>query len=194
MSNLFKDLELEAFKAGVTPRTVESIDWFRKKAQSMGRIPQSRIMRDEAIKLQKSMGPGSMVMFGYDPKHKNKLPYYDTFPLVIMVDNAPKGFYGLNLHYLPPLLRAKFLNQLLEYTNNDKFNTRTRFELSYNLLQGLSGNSYFKPCFKHYLNKQVKTSFAVVKSTEWEIATFLPTANFQKASKTEVYRDSRGMI
>jgi hypothetical protein len=194
MSNLFKELELEAFRSGVTPRTKESISWFRKKAQQMGRISENRIMRDEQIKLQKTIGPGSMVMFSYDPKFKNTLPYYDTFPLAIMVDKAPKGFYGLNLHYLPPLLRAKFLNELLEYTNNDKFNTRTRFQLSYELLQKVSGNNYFKPCFKHYLNKHVRSQFAVVKPKEWEIATFLPTANFQKSSKTEVYRKSRGML
>jgi hypothetical protein len=53
---------------------------------------------------------------------------------------------------------------------------------------------YFKPCFKRYLTANVKSRFARVPASEWEIATFLPTASFEKASKTTVWKDSRGMI
>ena len=35
MSNLFQKLEYEAFRAGITPRSKESREWFRKKARSM---------------------------------------------------------------------------------------------------------------------------------------------------------------
>ena len=38
MSNLFRNLELQAFKAGVTPRSDESRDWFRRKAQALRRV------------------------------------------------------------------------------------------------------------------------------------------------------------
>ena len=41
---------------------------------------------------------------------------------------------------------------------------------------------YFKPCFKHYLLNHVKSRFAEVPAPEWEIATFLPTAQWKKAS------------
>ena len=52
----------------------------------------------------------------------------------------------------------------------------------------------FKPCFKHYLLDHVKSRFAQVPAPEWEIATFLPTADFEKAGKGTVYNDSRSMI
>ncbi len=42
-----------------------------------------------------------------------------------------------------------------------------------------------------YLFKQVRSRFALVEKPEWEIATFLPTADFRGAGKQTVYRDSR---
>ena len=35
--SLFRDLKIEAFRAGITPRTKESIRWFKDKARQMFR-------------------------------------------------------------------------------------------------------------------------------------------------------------
>lgn len=176
MSNLFKDLEIEAFRAGITPRTKESIEWFRKKATALGRVSRIAIMQEEEIALRtrpKTAPYGNMYMYFYDPKHKDTLPYYDGFPLIIMMGPAKGGFYGLNLHYLPPTLRAKLLDVIL---GND--NTKIP-------------QKYIAPAMKHYLFKHVKSRFALVDKPEWEIATFLPMADWNKASANSVYRDSR---
>ena len=194
MSNLFNNLELEALRAGITPRTRQSRDWFRKRVSNMRRVNRNALMREEPIELSNREIVGSMYMFFYDPKGKKELPYYDSFPLVIVIGPADGGFLGLNLHYLPPILRAKFLDSLLDFTNNKKYDETTRFRLSYNLLQRAARMKYFKPCIKHYLNDQVRSRFARVPAPEWEIATFLPTADFQKGSKSKVYSDSRRMI
>jgi hypothetical protein len=53
---------------------------------------------------------------------------------------------------------------------------------------------YFKPCFKRYLMSNVRSRFALVPAPEWEIATFLPTQDFQKSGKSAVWADSRRMI
>ena len=49
--SLFKQLEFEAFRAGITPRTRQSIEWFRNKARQMfrGRVIRNReeIMDDD---------------------------------------------------------------------------------------------------------------------------------------------------
>jgi len=194
MSNLFNNLELEAFRAGITPRTRQSRDWFRRRVSNMRRVNRNALMREEPIELSNREIVGSMYMFFYDPKGKKELPYYDSFPLVIVIGPADGGFLGLNLHYLPPILRAKFLDSLLDFTNNKKYDETTRFRLSYNLLQRAARMKYFKPCIKHYLNDQVRSRFARVPAPEWEIATFLPTADFQKGNKSKVYSDSRRMI
>ena len=130
----------------------------------------------------------------YQPKLKDKLPYYDGFPLVIPIGPAEKGFLGLNLHYLPPVLRAKLLDGLMDTTNNKRFDESTKFNIKYQQLKSASNLRYFKPCVKHYLNANVRSRYAKVDSPEWEIAAFLPTASWNKSSGSAVYRASRKMI
>ena len=194
MSNLFQKLELAAFRKGITPRTAESRAWFQKQAGYLGRINNNALLKEPALKTESEQIPGGMFMYFYDPKTKATLPYYDKFPLTVIVGPAPGGFTGLNLHYLPMVLRAKLLDALMDITSDKKYDDNTKFNLSYNTLKKASKMRYFKPCFKRYLTAHVKSRFARVPASEWEIATFLPTASFEKASKTTVWKDSRGMI
>lgn len=196
MSNLFTKLSKEAFAAGITPRTKESREWFMERARTLraGKINRNRLIKDDLLTLTNRERIGQMMMFFYDPKTKEKLPYYDTFPLIIVVGPAEGGFYGLNLHYLPPVLRAKMLDGLMEFTNNTRYDESTRFKAKYAMLQRMSKMRWYKPCFKHYLDSQLQSRFAVVNPSEWEIATFLPTASFKGASAKQVYADSRRKI
>jgi|TARA_R110002167_G_scaffold58768_2_gene166275 hypothetical protein len=194
MANLFKNLEIEAFRAGITPRTKESREWFRKRLASMGKINQKELMTSDSVKLANKQLVGSMQMFYYQAKHRDTLPYFDAFPLVIVLGPAEKGFLGMNLHYLPPPLRAKFLDALMDITTNKKYNESTRFDVTYDMLKGAAKYKYFKPCVKHYLTAQVRSKFARIPAPEWEIATFLPTASWQGGSASQVYKDSKGMI
>jgi len=194
MSNIFNQLEIEAFRAGITPRTKESIKWFQKKGRSMGKVARGELMMEDPIKLRNRQGVGQMYMYFYQPKHRETLPYYDSFPLTIVIGPAKGGFMGLNLHYLPPPLRARLLDGLMGITNNKKYDQSTKFAVSYELLQKTSKLKWYKPCLKHYLGSQVRSRFAHVPAPEWEIATFLPTADFQKSSKANVYKASRSMI
>jgi hypothetical protein len=66
--------------------------------------------------------------------------------------------------------------------------------LSYDLIKGSAKYKAFKPTLKHYLTAHVKTRLAKVPAAEWEIATFLPMAQWKKASQSQVYRQSRKMI
>ena len=194
MSNLFQKLELAAFRKGITPRTAESRAWFQKQAGYLGRINNNALLKEPVLKTESDQIPGGMFMYFYDPKTKDTLPYYDKFPLTIIVGPAAGGFTGLNLHYLPMVLRAKLLDALMDITSDKKYDDNTKFNLSYNTLKKASKMRYFKPCFKRYLTANVKSRFARVPASEWEIATFLPTASFEKESKTTVWADSRGMI
>ena len=193
MSNIFQKLELAAFRNQITPRTEESRKWFMKKAQAMRGINREALMKEEPLNSTGRRIIGSMQMFFYDPKYKDVLPYYDRFPLVIVVKPAKGGFLGLNLHYLPPILRAQFLDALMDNVTSKK-SENAKFKLTTRLLAGTSELEFYKPCIKHYLNEHVRSKFAEVKAPEWEIATFLPTAMFEKANKRKVYNDSRRML
>ena len=82
MSNLFQTIELEAFRKGITPRTKESREWFRRRLQDMRRVDRKELMRSDPVKLATKTLVGSMQMFIYDPKHKQTLPYYDALSLI----------------------------------------------------------------------------------------------------------------
>ena len=190
MASLFDTLQAQAFRAGVTPRSKESLTWFQNNVKKLGDVNQRKLLKDPALDATKNPKPGDMMMYFYDPKFKEELPYYDRFPLTIMVDTAPKGFYGLNLHYLNYGVRARFLDELMGLAPKNVKDTTRLIKLRYDLLQSVRKYKEFKPCFKHYLGEHVASRIARVPMTDWEIAIFLPVEQFKKKSKTSVWQES----
>ena len=194
VSSYFEKLQIEAFRAGVRPRTTASLDWFRKRLKPVSRLNRKKIKEDSALKTSSNPLPGRMYMYVYDPKTKAKLPYYDKFPLIIMVELTKDGFYGLNLHYLPPILRAKFFDKLLAFNSDKSYGANARLKLTYNFLKASSRMKEFAPCFKRYLHSHVKSTVSEVPPAEWEIAVFLPTEHFTYNTKQTVWKKVRKMI
>ena len=150
----------------------KSYDWYRKQVRSMTTpCARSLINKGKATLRPKY---GIMNLFGYDPKHKDRLPYYDTFPLIFPLEPAKGGFIGLNFHYLPPLARVRFLRSLANTTTDKKFDKRTRYNINWR------NNTFMKKTAKHYLFNQVRTSFLNITAEEMAIAIFLPVARFKK--------------
>ena len=118
-------------------------------------------------------------MFVYDPKHKKKLPYYDTFPLVLPLENYPDGFLGINMHYLPIPLRVKLLDRLVDFSNNTKFDESTRLVVDYSKLKNIK---LIKPTIHRYLAGQMKSQIRRIDADEFTIATLLPVQRFKKES------------
>jgi hypothetical protein len=187
-------LQSQAFKAGVEKNSESSLKWFQKQLRDMKTINRRALLKDDNFKARSRPLTGRMFMYFYDPKTKKEMPYYDRFPLIFMVEKAKGGFYGLNLHYLPPKLRARFFDRLTDYSTNKKYDITTRLRLSYNLLKGAAKLSMFGPCFKHYLTKQVRSKLVEVPASEWETVLFMPTENFKKSNKTKVWSDTRKML
>jgi hypothetical protein len=202
MASLFDTLQAGASRSQVQLRTDDAKKWFRRNVAKLGKVSPQRVLKDDALdkatvaELGKPTAIGSMYMYFYNPKHKATLPYYDRFPLTIVVGEAPGGFYGLNLHYLSPVIRAKFLDELMKLSPTKKMDDTTRLKrlrskATKNLLMSAKRFRYFEPCWKHYLMPHVKTNLVRVPMTDWEIAIFLPTEQFKKVSKETVWRYSR---
>ncbi len=190
MASLFDTLQAQAFRAGVTARTRDSSKWFEKKVQDMRMPSRQKLLKDTALDRTTRNIAGNMYMYFYDPKLKAELPYYDRFPLTIMVEPAKGGFYGLNLHYLRPDIRAKFLDELMKLGPAKARENSRITKMRYSLLAGVRKYKEFKPCFKHYLTDHVRSQFSRVPMTDWEVAIFLPVEQFKKSSKTAVWKDS----
>jgi hypothetical protein len=194
-ARLFDEILAKGIRAGQMPaRSSTAREWFRDKASSLGKVSETRILRDDTDRLKNRVAIGRMYFFMYDAKHKATLPYYDKFPLIFMVGPAKNGFFGVNTHYLPLKLRAQLMDGLYDITNNNRYDESTKLRLSYSLLKSTENLSLFKPCFKHYLSSQVRSRFVLIEPSEWDIALWLQTEQFVGASKTKVWADSRKII
>ena len=156
MANYFDDIITKGMRAGQVPaRTRAAREWYRDQTKDkIKRVNERKMLASEGRKKVSMVEPGSMYFFAYDAKHKDKLPYWDRFPLVFPFRIVENGFYGINFHYLPPRLRARLMDGLYEHTNNERYDERTKINLNYKLLNSVSKLRYFKPCVKMYLNNQ----------------------------------------
>lgn len=194
------DNVVDQFKEGLrsgdfSPRSKESQKWFLEKVKSFGdgSFNRDRLMR--AGKAEASPMPGKMYMFWYDPKLKKELPYYDKFPLIVLVDTGVGGLTGLNLHYLPIGLRQKFFyGGLINRASDNEFDANTHFNLTYDYMKQARSLKAFRPCFKKYLTRQIRGRIVNVPADEWELAIHLPTASFQKMDEQAVHRKSEEII
>lgn len=195
MATVFDSIITQGVRAGQIPaRTAQAREWFRETAGKMSTINERSLLRGDQSRLTSNPIVGSMYMFYYDPKHKDTLPYYDRFPLIFPFRKVPGGFYGLNLHYLPPQLRAQLMDGLYDYANNTRYDESTKIKLNYQLLRSVSTMRFFAPCVKHYLDDHVRSRFMYVYPSEWDIALFLPTERFAKKNKTQVWADTKRML
>lgn len=192
-NDFFSRVQLERWKAAIPRRTEESKKWFYDRLKGIRNLNRKNLLNDDSLVVKNKPLVGRMFMFIYDAKTKENLPYFDKFPLIIMVGPAKGGFYGLNLHYLPPLVRAMFFDKLLKHTNNKKFDETTKFRLNYEMLKSASNLKQFQPCFKRYLFSHIKSKTVEVPSSEWELALFLQTDDFVYKTRQTVWKDSKKM-
>lgn len=169
--------------------------WLREQSQSVRAVNNPKqLLSKQTDRMVSSITIGRMYLFMYDPKMKEELPYYDRFPLIFPFRRVKGGFYGINMHYLPHMMRAKLMDALYSLSSNQNYDDSTKLRLSYQLLHKASKFRYFEPCVKHYLNSHVKTRFLWVPADQWETALFLPLERFVGATKQQVWRDSRRKI
>jgi hypothetical protein len=192
VATVFDSIITQGVRSGQIPaRTQGARDWFRETARKISRVNERTLMKGDTARLVSNPIVGQMYMFYYDPKYKEELAYYDRFPLIFPFRKVKGGFYGINLHYLPPQFRAKLMDGLYDYANNTRYDESTKIKMNYSLLQSVSKLKYFEPCVKHYLDAHVRSRFMYVYPSEWDVALFLPTERFVKATKTQVWAESK---
>lgn len=175
-------------------RRNEARQWMRNQAADITQVDANRLLtRAKQNRKQttiENMNIGQMFMFFYDAKHKKTLPYWDRFPMIFVIEVYNDGFLGINLHYLPPVWRAKLMDALYSIMNNNNYDRTTKLRVSYELLSGLKKFRFFSPCLKRYLSDHVQSYFMYIDPTEWDMALMLPTERFQKKNKMVVWQAS----
>lgn len=175
-------------------RKKDAREWFRKRAAEVQSVNAPNLMRgaekDRIVNSVTYDNIGQMLTFQYDAKLKKELPYWDRMPLIFPIEIYKDGFLGINLHYLPPMYRAKLMDALYTVMNNEKYDRTTRLQISYSIMRGAKKFKYFEPCIKRYLNSHVQSRFVSIQPEEWDMALMLPTERFQKARKETVWAES----
>ena len=190
----FEKLLQQAAKQNIiTSNGKESLQWLSNEAKKLSTVTSTTLIREaeksELVNYNQIIS-GRLYCFYYDPKHKDTLPYYDRFPCIFPVSKTNDGFYGINLHYLPYVERAKLMDALYSLDNNARVNRNKKVQFSYGILNSAAKLKALKPCFKRYLNSHVKSRFFKIPYEAWNIAAFLPTHEFEKASASKVWDDS----
>ena len=165
----------------------EPFQWYRNRIRELGTPTQRELLRDG--KLAGRYHIGRLNMFVYNPKYKDKLPYFDTFPLVLPIERYDNGFLGLNFHYLPYALRVRLLDRLDRFTRGSKDDARIL--ASYRALKNIN---IVKPTLKRYLNSKVRSRFRRIDSEDFLTALMLPVQRFRKSNVKKIWSDSRKMI
>ena len=189
MAYLLDRIKSSLAKEGLNTRTNQARAWLRAKILNLK--PSRQELFTDRQRLKNNAIIGRMYFYFYDPKTKDKLPYYDRFPLVLPIEQYNDGFLGLNLHYIHPKQRVALLDKLSEFATNNKYDKSTKLRLSYDLLTRASKIFEAQPCIKRYLFSHVESRFLEITADEWDIAALLPMESFVGATTSKVYAESR---
>jgi hypothetical protein len=126
---------------------------------------------------------GKLYFFIYDAKTKEKMPWWDQFPLIFLLNTNDartkgKSFMGLNFHYLPYNQRIELLNALKKISKSDRLTEDGKTRIAFSTV--LKYSQLAKPCIKTYLNDHVRSEFIEVPQEDWEYAMLLGTAKVRR--------------
>jgi hypothetical protein len=181
-------------RSGLSLKDPKATKWLATNLSKIktGMRQSSFIDSSRTITKRNQLSPGRMVFYAYDPKTQDELPFWDAFPVVIILHPKPKGFLGLNLHYIPPSVRATFLNNLIKLVDDPNWavynNYKALIRVTYPILKATKKLKPYRPCIKRYLYSHIISDIAFISSAEWKTVPFFPMDDFQGATREQVWK------
>lgn len=172
---IYQRYDQKAADAGIMRNTRESLEWFRKTIRKESNI--KNLDKATAGLRNRRIEIGGLYAYEYSPKYAEKLPVWDKFPLVLILSFTTNGWFGINFHYLPPVIRSKILSEL----NLNRLNGVA-------IAKKFTQSDYGKFALKKYIATNLKSRPKAVPKDDWEIAVQLPFENFQKSNARSVWR------
>tara|TARA_Y100000004_G_C8883226_1_gene398510 strand:+ start:197 stop:796 length:600 start_codon:yes stop_codon:yes gene_type:complete len=164
-------------------------NWFQNAVNQNVRVSDAGQIRDQIasdpIRGRSRMFLGQMYFFFYNqPEYRTTLPFYDTFPLVLLLSRDKDTFFGVNFHYIPPKRRlATFI--LLQ-----KFRQNNRIVLPYGTMIRDKKWKILKSCFRRYKVQKIQGKLINIPAEDWPIAVTLPVERFKKQGKTAIWANT----
>ena len=177
----FFDALTKAIRQGITPKKSKaSTEWLRNHAMGIEKMNRSEFTKVRTLSHSPNqMEIGNMYLFNYDPKHKKTLDVYDTFPLIFPFSMQKDRFYGINMHYLKPLDRARLMDALHSIANNDKYDRTTKLEISWQVIKQAAKGKRYEETVHCYLKKHVKSAMKYIEPLSWDYVLLLPLSRFK---------------
>ena len=175
----------------------QALNWYKNEISKLGNINKLKLLGDNIEYQQSTPQVGSFCLFFYSAKgyREKTLPYFDAFPLTIMLDsfstNGNNYVSGLNVHYLPPMQRLQLLTKIIEIQGST-FGQAQKLNVTYELIK--SATNLYKPTYHTYLIKEIRSRVVVIPPESVTPAVFLPIASWKGASQTKVWSNSRKII
>ena len=133
---------------------------------------------------------GSMYLFSYNPLTKQKMSYYDTFPLVLVTNVTDTKFFGVNLHYVPPRQRLFLIGKILRNFNPRMEDSFKGIDFGY--LNTKEGSAIVRPCYRSYFDQRISSiNIMSIGPEDWMTAARMPLERFRKVSRESVWGDIR---
>ena len=182
-----------AIKTGTVGQEVRrSAQWFQDKIKGLKGDLRNRFSSTNAAKfyreaetkvnpavLKKRVELGDLFCYYYNPKYRKTLPYYDMFPMIMLLKAERDTFLGINFHYLRPKWRAVLLDRVTAKIGGGlpKWSKLRQIR-------------QIAPTIKRYRYDHIMRKVIPIKEDEQEIAIFLPTERFKKSGKAKVWSES----
>jgi hypothetical protein len=184
------------FISKVKAKGKQAMSWFRDivKQTQRSAFPAStgraELMDERNTGVTGRPSIGRLYLFQYDAKYKETLPYWDVWPLIFPFNFASNGFYGINLHYLPPNARIDLMLRLIKAQGGSgNVSENYKLKLSYDIITTYPPAI---PCIKRYLFNHVQgKGFYGIKGEDWSYAAALPLQKFRGAGNNTVWGDSK---
>ena len=182
----------DAVRSGTVGKEVKrSAQWFQDKIKGLKGEVKNRFSSTNAAKFyresekitdavfQRRVSLGDLFCYYYNPKYRKTLPYYDMFPMIMLIAAEKETFLGINFHYLRPKWRAILLDRVTAKIGGGL----PKWSKLRNIKQ-------IAPTIKRYRFDHIMRKVIPIEEDEHEIAIFLPTERFKKSGKAKVWSES----
>ena len=182
----------DTVRSGTVGKEVKrSAQWFQDKIKGLKGEVKNRFSSTNAAKFyresekindavfKRRVSLGDLFCYYYNPKYRKTLPYYDMFPMIMLLSAEKETFLGINFHYLRPKWRAILLDRVTAKIGGGlpKWSKLRQIR-------------QIAPTIKRYRFDHIMKKVIPIEEDEQEIAIFLPTEKFKKTGKANVWSDS----
>lgn len=184
--------------------TAASARWFAQRVSKDTNLTANRVHRTlmnetRSRKPQDKYIVGRLYLFRYQAKTAETLPVWDAYPLTFFFNSfvgdgvsfGEKGVHyllGLNMHYLPPALRAKLFIQLAKLKNDSTLRAKSRLKLTWRTISALANSNLAEHAVKMYRADHIRSELAEVHPDQWEVVIPMQLAQWQKGTKSMAWK------